>query len=121
MSTLRAQHYGTHSLCCWVASQADGVDESERRTRQDSVNPAYVPRNHVMQEAVKLADQGDYSEVQSRRHAAHQTELAERMGVEPLVPVQLGSCTPWPIFATLPVIPLSWRLMCNVTVIDAGL
>jgi uncharacterized protein YdiU (UPF0061 family) len=42
------------------------MDEAERRELQDGVNPAYVPRNHVMQEAVKLADQGDYSEVRSR-------------------------------------------------------
>ena len=48
--------------------QADGTDEAERRARQDSVNPAYVPRNHVMQDAVKLADQGDYSEVRLISH-----------------------------------------------------
>ena len=39
------------------------MDEAKRQALQDGVNPAYVPRNHVMQEAVKLADQGDYSEV----------------------------------------------------------
>lgn len=52
-----------------VALQADGVDEAERQAQQDSVNPAYVPRNHVMQDAVKLADQGDYSEVSPRLHS----------------------------------------------------
>ena len=71
------------------------MDESERRALQDGVNPAYVPRNHVMQEAVKLADQGDYSEVRPprrvflsciragewRQHAFQSTLLNQQQGV----------------------------------------
>ena len=60
---LSCSHAGRHSA---VMLQADGINEAERQAQQDRVNPAYVPRNHVMQDAVKLADQGDYSEVPCR-------------------------------------------------------
>ena len=30
---------------------------------QNSANPAFIPRNHVMQDAIALAEEGDYSEV----------------------------------------------------------
>lgn len=52
----------------WAASyraqlQADGQNDAERQAAQDAVNPAYVARNHLMQEAIRLAEEGDYSEV----------------------------------------------------------
>ncbi|KAK9809076.1 hypothetical protein WJX72_008987 [[Myrmecia] bisecta] len=43
--------------------RAQGVEEGERRQRQDSANPAYIPRNHVMQDIIKQVEQGDYTEL----------------------------------------------------------
>jgi len=46
-----------------AALQAEGRPDGERAAGQDAVNPAYVARNHVMQEAIAKAEEGDYSEV----------------------------------------------------------
>ncbi len=46
-----------------AAIKAEGRPEAERRADQDSVNPCYVPRNQLMQTAIKRAEAGDYDEV----------------------------------------------------------
>lgn len=44
---------------------AEGVPEAERKAEMDSVNPRYVLRNYMLQSAIDLAEQGDYSEVEN--------------------------------------------------------
>ena len=48
----------------------EGDPPAERRARQDAANPAYVPRNAVMQDAIRAAEAGSYDEVRPMpRHA----------------------------------------------------
>ena len=52
----------------WVADyrrqlQTDSRPDEERQAAQDTVNPAYIPRNHVMQTAIAAAEKGNSSEV----------------------------------------------------------
>jgi uncharacterized protein YdiU (UPF0061 family) len=45
------------------ALRADGVPDEERRAIQNSVNPAYIPRNHVLLKVIAGVEEGDTSEV----------------------------------------------------------
>jgi protein adenylyltransferase len=48
----------------YVARVAElGEDPEQRRARMNSVNPLYVPRNYLLQEAIDLAESGDDSRV----------------------------------------------------------
>ena len=40
------------------------VSQTERSERMNAVNPKYILRNHLAQQAIELAQKGDYSEVQ---------------------------------------------------------
>lgn len=44
--------------------RADGTDEEERRQVMDSLNPLFVLRNYLAQEAIEASEQGDDSLVQ---------------------------------------------------------
>lgn len=43
--------------------QAEGRQDDERQAAQNAVNPAYIPRNHIMQTAIAAAEKGNSSEV----------------------------------------------------------
>ncbi len=49
----------------WLQVAAEGVPAPERKAQMDSVNPRYVLRNYMLQSAIDLAEQGDYSEVEN--------------------------------------------------------
>ena len=42
---------------------SEGLDDAERKAAQDSVNPKFVPRQHLLQYAVEGAEAGDPSEL----------------------------------------------------------
>jgi uncharacterized protein YdiU (UPF0061 family) len=43
--------------------ESEGSDDAERRARMDRVNPKYVLRNWVAQQAISRAQEGDFAEV----------------------------------------------------------
>lgn len=45
------------------ALKAQGVEEAERRNQQNAVNPCYIPRNHLLQEVIAEAENGNYQAV----------------------------------------------------------
>ena len=52
----------------WLAEyraqlKAEGRSAEERQREQNSANPCYVPRNQVMQEAIREAEAGSFQEV----------------------------------------------------------
>ena len=62
--TLDQTHLG--QLNDWLGRYADRVstvDAQQRRTEMNRVNPLYVLRNWLAQEAIDLAEQGDYSRI----------------------------------------------------------
>ena len=55
-------------LLNWLAAYRDrvrseGLGDAERRARMDAVNPKYVLRNYLAQEAIDLAERGDFTRV----------------------------------------------------------
>lgn len=46
-----------------AALRAEGLPDEERRAMQDAVNPAYIPRNHVLLKVIADVEDGNYSEV----------------------------------------------------------
>lgn len=43
--------------------RAEGLPDEERRAMQNAVNPAYIPRNQLMQRAIEAAEAGDFAPV----------------------------------------------------------
>jgi len=69
-------------LSKWKAAlQQQATPESERIASQNLVNPAYVPRQHLLQYAIEDAEKGDYAELH-RLLAVLQTPFEEQAGAE---------------------------------------
>ncbi len=57
---------GTDDARCWLgdwtrAVRKLNIPDAERKAAMKSVNPAVIPRNHLVEQAIELAIQGDYS------------------------------------------------------------
>lgn len=61
--------------------EREGGSQDERRTRMHAVNPLYVLRNYLAQEAISAAEQGDFSVVR-RLHAVLSTPFDEQPDAE---------------------------------------
>ena len=61
--------------------RAEGSMDAERRARMQAVNPRYILRNHLAETAIRLAEAGDYSEVQ-RLHRLLQHPFDAQPGCE---------------------------------------
>jgi serine/tyrosine/threonine adenylyltransferase len=64
-----------------AAAVAGGVGDAERQAAQRAVNPAYIPRQHLLQHAINDAEKGDYKELEDLM-AALKTPFEERPGAE---------------------------------------
>jgi hypothetical protein len=64
--------------------RAEGRSDEERRQEQNAVNPCYVARNQVMQEAIREAEAGNFEEVSAR------CVEASASGRQPTI--RFGSC-----------------------------
>ncbi|HHI75847.1 MAG TPA: YdiU family protein [Gammaproteobacteria bacterium] len=65
---LRALFADPAALDPWLANyrarlRAEGSDDAERRARMCAVNPRYILRNYLAQQAIERAEAGDFSEV----------------------------------------------------------
>jgi uncharacterized protein YdiU (UPF0061 family) len=62
-----------------IAREAGGT-EQERQDRMHAVNPLYILRNYLAQNAIEAAEKGDYSEVR-RLHAVLCSPFSEQPGM----------------------------------------
>lgn len=44
--------------------KSEGQSNEQRMQQQNSANPCYIPRNHLLQKAIEKAEAHDFSEVQ---------------------------------------------------------
>ncbi|MDH5525674.1 MAG: YdiU family protein [Nitrospirota bacterium] len=78
---------------------AGGPPDDERKAAMDRVNPRYLLRNHLCQDAIDLAEDGDFSEIE-RLHRLLRDPFTEHPGMEAYAapppataPVPLLSCS----------------------------
>ena len=48
-----------------AALKAEGQSNEQRIRMQNSANPCYIPRNHLLQKAIEQAEEGEFSEVRT--------------------------------------------------------
>jgi len=59
----RAAEWGAFLDAYRSRLREEGMPLAERRALQDSANPCYIPRNALMQDAIKAAEAGSFEEV----------------------------------------------------------
>eukprot|EP00884_Botryococcus_braunii_P018806 jgi/Botrbrau1/5609/Bobra.97_2s0032.1 len=64
-----------------AALRAEGLPDKERQAMQDSVNPAYIPRNHVLLKVIADVEEGNFSELNTLMDLL-KTPYQERPGFE---------------------------------------
>ena len=62
-------------------SARDGDDLAQRQARMQAVNPKYILRNYLAQQAIEAAEQGDYAPVRELHQVLSQP-FAEQPGFE---------------------------------------
>lgn len=62
-------------------SEREGIDQTERQARMHAVNPRYILRNYLAQQAIEAAEQGDYAPVREL-HAVLSRPFDEQPGME---------------------------------------
>ena len=51
--------------------KSEGQSNEQRIQQQNSANPCYIPRNHLLQKAIEKAEDRDFSEVQCIQCSMH--------------------------------------------------
>lgn len=64
-----------------MRSEREGGSQDERRTRMHAVNPLYVLRNYLAQQAIEAAEQGNYEPVREL-HAVLSRPFEEQQGMQ---------------------------------------
>jgi uncharacterized protein YdiU (UPF0061 family) len=98
---LRDQYVNRDAFDQWAVNyqqrlQAEGSEDDDRQERMNQVNPRYILRNYMAQQAIEQAEQGDYSEIErlfnllkdpfsenpgDDAYAAHPPEWASKISV----------------------------------------
>lgn len=68
-------------LYCARVARDGNSDQAQRRTRMHAVNPLYILRNYLAQNAIDAAENGDYAEVR-RLHAVLSKPFEEQPGMD---------------------------------------
>ena len=84
--TLKDLCVDTPAFEAWLAQylkrlELESSTVTERKKQMNQVNPKYILRNHLAQQAIELAEKGDYSEVQ-QLHNLLQKPFEEQPGME---------------------------------------
>ncbi|MCJ1883567.1 YdiU family protein [Pseudomonas sp. LA21] len=86
LSVVREDFVDLAAFDAWAAdyrtrTEREGGSQDDRRARMHAVNPLYVLRNYLAQEAITAAEQGDYSVVR-RLHDVLSRPFEEQPGAE---------------------------------------